>query len=145
MKTLLLKTAKLQGVLLIVYLLFSCSSQIISKQGQKEKFINDFFSNEKVIHNLKKYSDFKTYIYDGDHLITKSLRNINKNPDEIIIDTKIPHSKFYFLVNKFVLNNDLAFVVLETNDNSKGVVFYLLKDKGDGKWYVMNIEHRNAK
>lgn len=145
MKTDLLKIMK-SGLLLILSCLFlSCSTRFTEKQIQNEKFINEFCSNKKVIHNLKKYSGHLILIYDDRHLLTQSLKTFNNDSTEIRIQTALPKNEFYFKINKFILNSDLAFVVLETNDNTKGVVFYLLKDEQDQQWYVMNIEHKNAK
>ncbi|WP_294286521.1 hypothetical protein [uncultured Chryseobacterium sp.] len=118
----------------------SCAS--LKKNGRKEQFITQFFSNESVYNSLKDYYSQKDIIiYDSKKELVNTPKTLEIDLKKIKIETTKPLNDNYFKVYKFNLNESLASIVLATSDGDKGIIYYV--EKKNNKWIIMNIIPKN--
>lgn len=129
------------NIVFILLLLFSCTS---NNNNQKDIFLSEFFNNESVYESLAKYYPNQSLIvFDKEKLLIQKSYGINNK--NIKVQTIKPHDDNYFLVHNFILNKNLATIVLATSDMEKGIIYYLKRDKANEKWVMMNIIPKNSR
>lgn len=124
----------------------SCSSQNISHSDSNVEFADEFFMNANVYYALKKYTENSTIlIVDTDKKISDKVLTYNYKDLKIkIIHKKSDESDFF--LRQFIVNKDLAFVVLLYRRSSTALCFYPVKSiYAPYPWVIEEITVRSSK
>lgn len=130
----------------IILLMCSCSTfkNINDNNNDKDSFKNDFFNNISVYNSLKDYYNTKNIIiYDREKTISTKKEIFNQNNLEIVVNK--PNGNNYFFVYSYILNKNLAMLVLSTSDGDKGIIYYIRKNDNKKSWNIMNIIPKNSR
>ncbi len=124
--------------------LYSCT--IMNNKQQRNVFLSQFADNEVIYSSLSNNSsEKKIVIYDEKRIINENITF--KNVGKIIEFTNIKpqDNDHYFIVHNFILNKNLATLVLVTNDRNYGIIYYLTRKGNNDKWKHINIIPRNTR
>lgn len=130
---------------MMMLFLFLTSCKTFVSKSHKKNFSHQFFTNSIVCSTLQDYYGDNILIYDSNKVLEKSTKHFSKDSVNIVIQNFEPQTKDFFRVHDFTLNQDLAMIVLSTEDRKKGVLFYLRLNKKKNIWEIMELTKRSSK
>lgn len=123
-------------------LLYSCTN--MNSKRQKNVFLSQFSNNESIYNSLSDYyRDEKIIIYDENKVLVDKGVILGSEVKKIEFVTVKPTNDKYFIVHNFILNRNLATVILASSDRESGIIYYLKRNDINEEWKSINIIPKN--
>lgn len=131
-----MKNYKIISISLLL-LFLNCKSFIYEKD-----FIVKFMDNDQVYYSLKTNSN-EILIFDKDRDLTNVNKRFIKDNTTIKYVINKPITSDYYIVDKTIIDNQLALIILKNSEGKKNYVYHLIKK--NNKWHIINVEINNSK